>query len=163
MNQMERIGRVVKINGNMVTIETPEYMVQNEVAYISHGDENLKAEVIRVRGDRAETQVFESTGGLCVGDQVKLTGDLLSWNWAPAFWGRYSTACRIPARVIREVRVFLKRGEYLSALPEDALWEFNPLVKEGIVVRAGDKIGFVPEKIFKHYIMVPFGFRVPPK
>ncbi len=160
MNQMERIGRVVKINGNMVTIETPEYMVQNEVAYISHGDENLKAEVIRVRGDRAETQVFESTGGLCVGDQVKLTGDLLSVELGPGLLGQIFDGLQNPLPALSEkFGFFLKRGEYLSALPEDALWEFNPLVKEGIVVRAGDKIGFVPEKIFKHYIMVPFGFR----
>jgi len=50
----------------------------------------------------------------------------------------------------------LKRGIYLSALPEEE-WEFTPLAKEGDKVRSGSRLGYVSEKIFRHYIMVPFG------
>jgi V/A-type H+-transporting ATPase subunit A len=135
-------------------------MIQNEVAYILHGNESLKAEVIRVRGNRAETQVFESTGGLCVGDQVKLTGDLLSVELGPGLLGQIFDGLQNPLPALSEkFGFFLKRGEYLPALPDDAVWEFNPIVKAGAAVRAGDKIGFVQEKIFKHYIMVPFGLQ----
>ncbi|MBN1354555.1 MAG: V-type ATP synthase subunit A, partial [Candidatus Omnitrophica bacterium] len=42
------------------------------------------------------------------------------------------------------------------ALPDDTKWEFTPLAKKGDLVKAGDKLGHVPEKIFKHYIMAPF-------
>ena len=66
----KRRGRIVKINGNMVTVETDTFIVQNEVAYIIHGGEHLKSEVIRVRGNRAETQVYESTTGLAIGEEV---------------------------------------------------------------------------------------------
>ena len=37
-------------------------------------------------------------------------------------------------------------------------WEFTPVVAVGDVVRPGDTIGTVPEGIFTHKIMVPFGF-----
>ena len=48
----------------MVTAEFQAHAIQNEVAYIIHGEERLKAEVIRVRGKNAEMQVYESTTGL---------------------------------------------------------------------------------------------------
>jgi V/A-type H+-transporting ATPase subunit A len=35
-------------------------------------------------------------------------------------------------------------------------WDFVPLAKEGDVVRRGDRIGYVMEGRFHHYIMVPF-------
>ncbi|MDO8489678.1 MAG: V-type ATP synthase subunit A, partial [Candidatus Omnitrophota bacterium] len=50
------------------------------------------------------------------------------------------------------------RGVYLEALI-DTEWEFTPLVETGTQVLAGSKLGFVPEKIFKHYIMAPFGLK----
>jgi V/A-type H+-transporting ATPase subunit A len=51
---------------------------------------------------------------------------------------------------------FLKRGVYIEALSGTEVWDFTPLAKPGDRVRAGDKIGFVMEKIFRHFIMVPF-------
>jgi len=54
---------------------------------------------------------------------------------------------------------FLKRGAYLNALANETPWEFTPFAAEGDMVRAGDKLGIVPEKMFKHYIMVPFAFQ----
>jgi V/A-type H+-transporting ATPase subunit A len=59
----KRIGHIVKVSGNMVMVELDAFVVQNEVAFILHGQERLKSEVIRVRGKRAEMQVFESTAG----------------------------------------------------------------------------------------------------
>jgi V/A-type H+-transporting ATPase subunit A len=73
-----RLGKVVKVNANMVTAQVDGQIIQNEVAYIVHGSERLKAEVIRVRQDRAEMQVYESTQGLKTGDVVEFTGELLS-------------------------------------------------------------------------------------
>ena len=40
----------------MVTVEFPENVIQNEVAYILHNEEKLKAEVIRVQGKKAEIE-----------------------------------------------------------------------------------------------------------
>lgn len=80
--------KVVAVNGNMITIEFTDRVMQNEVAFARVGDDadtKLKSEVIRVRGNRADLQVFESTNGLKVGDEVEFTGELLSVELGPAF------------------------------------------------------------------------------
>ena len=156
----KRTGRVVKISGNMVTVAADSTVIQNEVAYIKHGNESLKAEVIRVRGNRAETQVYESTEGLEVGDAVEFTGELLSVELGPGLLGQIFDGLQNPLpHLAEEHGFFLKRGVYLTALAEDIPWEFTPFAAEGDTVRAGDKLGIVPEKMFKHYIMVPFALQ----
>ncbi|MDP6685932.1 MAG: V-type ATP synthase subunit A, partial [Candidatus Omnitrophota bacterium] len=78
-----RHGKIVGINGNMVVAEFDDYVVQNEVAFVLHKDGRLKSEVIRVRGNRAELQVFEDTKGLKVGGRVEFTDELLSVELGP--------------------------------------------------------------------------------
>lgn len=155
----KRVGRIAEINGNMVTVAVESFVVQNEVAYIVHGSERLKAEVIRVRGKEAETQVFESTTSLKVGETVEFTGELLSVELGPGLLGQIFDGLQNPLPALAQKHgFFLKRGEYIEALPEGQTWDFTPLAKAGDKIRAGDRLGFVTEKIFKHYIMVPFGF-----
>ncbi len=155
----KRIGKVVKINANMVTVQLDDFVIQNEVAYILHGQQRLKAEVIRVRGNRAEMQVYESTSGLKVGEQVEFSGELLSVELGPGLLGQIFDGLQNPLPALaKQCGFFLKRGVYLEALT-DTQWEFTPLVKKGGQVLAGTKIGFVPEKIFKHYIMAPFNLK----
>ncbi|MEI6832160.1 MAG: V-type ATP synthase subunit A [Candidatus Omnitrophota bacterium] len=153
----KRIGKVVKINANMVTVQLDDFVIQNEVAYILHGQQRLKAEVIRVRGNRAEMQVYESTSGLKVGEGVEFSDELLSVELGPGLLGQIFDGLQNPLPALAEqCGFFLKRGVYLEAL-KDTQWEFTPLVKNKDQVLAGTKLGFVPEKIFKHYIMAPFG------
>ncbi|MCX5708698.1 MAG: V-type ATP synthase subunit A [Candidatus Omnitrophica bacterium] len=156
--QAKRIGKVTKISGNMVTAAVDAAIIQNEVAYIRHGKESLKAEVIRVRGNKAETQVYESTISLQVGDIAEFTGELLSVELGPGLLGQIFDGLQNPLpSLAKKHGFFLNRGEYLPALAEETIWEFTPLVKIGDKVKAGSRLGFVPEKIFKHFIMVPFG------
>ena len=156
----KRTGSIVKIIGNMVTAEIEDFVVQNEVAYIVHGIERLKSEVIRVRGKRAEMQVYENTSGLVIGDKVEFTDELLSVELGPGLLGQIFDGLQNPLPQLAEkYGFFLKRGEYLEALPDNTAWDFTPTAKKDDVVKASDKLGFVPEKIFKHYIMVPFGLR----
>ncbi len=153
----KRIGKIVKINANMVTAQLDDFVIQNEVAYILHGQQRLKAEVIRVRGNRAEMQVYESTSGLKIGEQVEFTDALLSVELGPGLLGQIFDGLQNPLPALaKQCGFFLKRGVYLEALT-GTQWEFTPLVKKGDQVLAGTKLGFVPEKIFKHYIMAPFG------
>ncbi|MBN1872436.1 MAG: V-type ATP synthase subunit A [Candidatus Omnitrophica bacterium] len=156
----KRIGHITKINGNMVTVEFEDFVVQNEVAYILHGKERLKSEIIRVRGKSAEMQVYESTGGLKVGEDVELTGELLSVELGPGLLGQIFDGLQNPLpNLAEQCGFFLKRGIYLEALPDDAKWDFTAIAKKGDIVRSGSKLGFVTEKIFKHFIMVPFGLK----
>ena len=155
---LKRKGNITRINGNMVTVAFKDFVVQNEVAYIIHGEERLKSEIIRVRGKNAEMQVYESTNGLKVGEEVELTGELLSVELGPGLLGQIFDGLQNPLpQLAEQCGFFLKRGIYLEALPDEAKWDFTASAKKGNKVRAADKLGFVQEKIFKHFIMVPFG------
>jgi len=156
----ERKGRVAAINGNMVAITFDGYVIQNEVAYVACGADRLKAEVIRVRGNKAEAQVYESTTGVKVGDEVTFTDVLLSVELGPGLLGQIFDGLQNPLPdLAKECGFFLKRGVYKDPLPDANAWDFTPLVTVGQKVRAGEKLGTVPEMIFKHAIMVPFGLR----
>jgi V/A-type H+-transporting ATPase subunit A len=155
-----RKGKIIKINANMVGVEIESSVIQNEVAFILHESQRLKAEVIRVRGKVAELQVYENTSGLKVGEEVEFTNELLSVELGPGLLGQVFDGLQNPLpQLAKECGFFLKRGVYLDALQDDSEWEFIPLAKGQDRLKAGDYLGFVSEKNFKHYIMVPFGLR----
>jgi V/A-type H+-transporting ATPase subunit A len=152
-------GKIVGVNGNMLTVEFDTNVTQNEIAYANIGNERLKCEVIRVRGNRADLQVFESTVGLQVGDKVDFTNELLSVELGPGLLTKVYDGLQNPLDELAEkTGFFLKRGFYMKALDYEKEWLFTPLAKVGDKLNAGDHIGFVPEGIFKHYIMLPFSF-----
>ena len=153
----KRQGKIAGISGNMVIVEFTDYAVQNEVAYIVHGEERLKSEVIRIKGNKAELQVYEDTKGLKVGETVEFTDELLSVELGPGLLGQIFDGLQNPLpQLAEQCGFFLKRGVYLEALPDEAQWEFTPSAKKGDTVKSGDKLGFVKEGIFKHWIMAPF-------
>jgi len=153
----KRTGFVTRINSNIVTVSFDSFVVQNEVAYIITGSQRLKSEVIRVRGKSAEMQVYENTTGLKVGDRVEFTEELLSVELGPGLLGQIFDGLQNPLpQLAKECGFFLKRGVYIKALAEESVWEFFPILKPGDKVRAGERLGFVHEKIFKHYIFAPF-------
>ncbi len=153
----KRKGFIVKINGNMASACFDTFAIQNEVAYILCKEERLKAEVIRVTNNIAEMQVFENTVGLKTGDEVEFSEELLSVELGPGLLGQIFDGLQNPLpQLAQKCGFFLKRGVYLNPLPEDAEWLFTPLVKSGDKIRPGERIGFVPEKTFRHYIMAPF-------
>ena len=153
-------GHIVGVNGNMLTVEFETAVTQNEVAFVVLGDIRLKAEVIRVRGRRADLQVYENTAGLKIGDTVEFTNDLLSVELGPGLLTQVYDGLQNPLNKLAEKSgFFLQRGLYMNALDYERQWEFTPLAKIGDRLTAGSYIGFVPEGIFKHYIMLPFLFR----
>ena len=80
-------AQVVAVSDDVVTVQTESALIKNEVVYIcpqsSGGEERLKAEVLRVRGNRADVQVYEDTAGVAIGDPVAQTGELLSVELGP--------------------------------------------------------------------------------
>ncbi len=157
MNAETRRGKVVGVNGNMVAVEFDTKVIQNEVAYVVVGEERLKAEVIRVKGKRAELQVFEDTLGIMVGNDVEFSDELLSVELGPGLIGQIFDGLQNPLPQLAEQHgFFLKRGAYLYPLDNEKRWEFTPTAKLGDKVRAGDWLGEVPEGVLNHKIMVPF-------
>jgi len=151
-------GRVTGVNGNMVSVRVDGVVSMNEVAYIQVDEKRLKSEVIRLRGDLAQVQVFEMTKGIKVGDPVEFSGELLSVELGPGLLGQIYDGLQNPLPLVAEkTGNFLEPGIYLDALPRDRAWTFKPCVKAGGRVEAGDALGHVPEGVFEHRIMVPFG------
>lgn len=151
-------GSVVAINGNMVSVTVTGDVSMNEVGYIRVDDKQLKAEVIRVRGDQVELQVFEETRGVSVGDSVDFSGELLAVELGPGLLSVVCDGLQNPLPELAERSgFFLERGLYLKALDRSRTWDFTPSVAVGTAVQRGDQLGHVPEGIFKHWIMVPFG------
>ena len=71
-------GKVRAVNGNLVSVQFDGNISLNEVGYVTVDNTKLKSEVIRIRGDIAQLQVYEMTDGVKVGDEVDFTSDLLS-------------------------------------------------------------------------------------
>jgi V/A-type H+/Na+-transporting ATPase subunit A len=154
------VGRIVGVNGNLLTVEFDQPVIQNEVAFALKDDLRLKSEVIRIRGRYADLQVFEDTSGLTVGDRVEFTGELLSVELGPGLLTQVFDGLQNPLpRLAEEAGFFLQRGLYIEPLDREAAWAFTPAVQPGATVVAGDKLGTVPEGIFDHWIMVPFRMR----
>lgn len=150
-------GSVVGVNGNMLTVIFDGAVSQNEVAYVRQDEDRLMCEVIRVRGERADLQVFEDTTGIQIGDEVEFTGELLSVELGPGLLTQVFDGLQNPLpKLAEQCGFFLQRGTYLDALPRDTKWKFKPRVKEGDHLSAGEPVGTVPEGIFEHAIMTPF-------
>ena len=154
-----KTGRVTGANGNLVSVAFDTSVIQNEVAFVKVSDgARLKSEVIRVRGGQADMQVFESTGGVKIGDPVEFTGQLLSVELGPGLLTQVFDGLQNPLPRLAEESLFLKRGTYIYPLDDKRLWEYTPVAKVGDELFAGDEVGWVPEGIFHHKIMLPFAW-----
>ena len=151
-------GKVVGINGNMVSVKFDGNISMNEVAYVNVEGTKLRGEVIRIRGDVAQLQIFEMTQGIKAGDVVEFTGNMLSALLGPGLLGQIYDGLQNPLPLVAEkAGFFLDRGVYVDALDKSAKWEWTPTVKPGDKLQRGDSIGTVPEGPFTHKILVPFG------
>ena len=166
-------GKIIGINGNMITVRFDGAVAQNEVGYAKLGNKKLMAEIVRVRGEKCDMQVFESTTDLMVGTEVEFTGELLAAELGPGMLAQVYDGLQNPlaelaaeaGKISKSAGFFLQRGMYLPGLPRDRKWDFHPTAKVGDKVMAGDALGWVTEGIFDnqtmpgHKIMVPFSFR----
>ena len=153
----ENKGKVVSINGNLVSGEFGGNVSMNEICYVFVGDTALKSEVIRIKGNIAQVQVYEMTDGIQCGDTVEFTGDMLSADLGPGLLGQVYDGLQNPLPVLaQQAGWFLERGIYADGLNTEKKWEFTPTAQVGNIVRAGEYIGTVPEGPFTHKIFVPF-------
>jgi len=148
-------GIVKAIIENLVQVEVSGPVSQNEICYIDLGGVKLMAEVIKVLGNVAYTQVFESTRGLRPGDVVEFTEHMLEVKLGPGMLSKNYDGLQNDLNKMKGI--FLTRGEYTDPLDEESTWEFTPIAKTGDMVSGGDWLGSVPETWISHKIMVPFG------
>ncbi|MBK1704329.1 V-type ATP synthase subunit A [Halochromatium glycolicum] len=163
-------ARVVAVQESLATIEAGweggqrRLLKKNEVVLImprrlaaDGRQERLKAEVLRVRGDLADLQVFEDTRAIAIGDPVEQTGEMLSVILGPGLLGQVFDGLQSPLdKVALEHGVFLPRGVDIPPLDRERRWSFVPAVQHGARLKAGGLLGTVAEGRFTHKIMVPF-------
>ncbi|MBR3788701.1 MAG: V-type ATP synthase subunit A [Clostridia bacterium] len=153
----ENIGKVVSVNGNLVSVRFTGDVSMNEICYVKVDDVKLKSEVIRIKGDIAQIQVYEMTGGIKCGDDVEFTGEMLSAQLGPGLLGQVYDGLQNPLPILAEqAGWFLERGIYADGLNTEKKWEFTPTAKPGDTLKAGEYIGTVPEGPFTHKIFIPF-------
>lgn len=152
------VATVIDAQESLVTIEVKDGpIVMNEVGYVCVGQDRLKAEVLRIRGNTADMQVFEDTDGVTLGNPVELTGDLLSVNLGPGLLGQVFDGLQNPLSVLAQRDgFFLKRGTDVFPLDLGKKWDFTASAPIGSRLGAGQALGSVKEGAFLHKIMVPF-------
>lgn len=105
---IKRTAKVIGVKESLVYIkvDADTSLMKNELAFIHVGEERLKAEVLRVRHSTADMQVFEDTSGVCVGDTVELTGEMLSATLGPGLLGQVFDGLLNPLHVLADNTVF---------------------------------------------------------
>ncbi|MDR0438279.1 MAG: V-type ATP synthase subunit A, partial [Bacteroidales bacterium] len=107
-------GKVTSIISNLVVVQVDGPVGQNEICMIEVGDTKIMAEVIKIVGDKAYTQVFENTRGLKVASHVEFQGHMLELTLGPGLLSRNFDGLQNDLE--RMDGVFLKRGEYTQPL-----------------------------------------------
>ena len=134
---MTTTGKIVAVNGNMITVAFDGAVAQNEVGYAVLGDKRLMAEIVRVRGTRCDMQVFDATTDLMVDDTVEFSGELLAAELGPGMLTQVYDGLQNPladlaqeaAKISKDAEYFLQRGMYLPTTrrcPATRSWSPSP-------------------------------------
>ena len=150
-------GVIRKVAGPLVIADGMRDANMFDVVRVS--DKELIGEIIEMHGDAASIQVYEETAGLGPGEPVVSTGAPLSVELGPGLIGSIYDGIQRPLDDIMKISGnLLERGVSVPSLKRDLKWEFQPSVKVGDMVEAGDVLGTVKETaVVTQKIMVPYG------
>lgn len=148
-------GKVVWVSGPAVKADGMAAARMYETVEV--GEARMIGEIIRLTGDVAFVQVYESTSGLKPGEPVYGTGQPLSVSLGPGMMGNIYDGLQRPLNIIAEKSgSFIGKGVTAPQIPFDQLWDFTPRVKVGDDVVGGTILGVVPEtELIEHRILAP--------
>jgi len=148
-------GKIVWISGPAVKADGMADAKMYET--VSVGESKLIGEVIRLTGDVAFIQVYESTSGLKPGEPVVGTGNPLSVFLGPGIIGQIYDGIQRPLKdLAAKSGSFIGRGITTTPVDMTKEYHFSPTVAVGDEVEAGNIIGIVPESsLIEHKILVP--------
>jgi len=148
------VGKIKRVAGPVVQATGLKASMYDLVLV---GEEGLMSEVIGISGNKHIIQVYEDTGGVKPGEPVKETGAPLVAQLGPGILTSIYDGIQRPLTKLAEKSGdFISRGLFMDGIDHSKKWEFNPVVKKGDVVKAGQTIGEVQEQLLiKHKIMVP--------
>ena len=153
--RMAAQGRIVWVSGPAVRADGMSEAKMYETVTV--GNAKLVGEVIRLTGDVAFIQVYESTSGLKPGEPVVGTGNPLSVLLGPGIIGQLYDGIQRPLRELsKQSGSFIGRGIVTTPVDMTKKWHFVPTVSVGDEVAGGDILGTVKEsELIDHSIMVP--------
>lgn len=148
-------GRIVWVSGPAVKADGMSSAKMYETVEV--GESKLIGEVIRLTGDVAFIQVYESTSGLKPGEEVIGTGQPLSVLLGPGIIGRIYDGIQRPLDEIADRSgAFIGRGITTSPVDMKNKYQFNPTVKKDDTIFGGSVLGTVEETpLLTHKILVP--------
>jgi V/A-type H+-transporting ATPase subunit A len=148
-------GRIVWVSGPAVRADGMADAKMYET--VSVGDAKLIGEVIRLTGDVAFIQVYESTSGLKPGEPVVGTGNPLSVLLGPGIIGQIYDGIQRPLKdLAAKSGSFIGRGITTTPVDMTKKYHFSPTVSVGDDIEPGNIIGTVPESsLIEHKILVP--------
>ena len=148
-------GTIVKVSGPLVVASGMREANISDVVRV--GEYKLIGEIIEIRGDNASIQVYEETAGIGPGDKVYSTGEPLSCELGPGLISNIYDGIQRPLDVIRKMTgPNIPRGIDVPGLDHEKKWTFEPAVKVGDKIAAGDVFGYVQEtKVIKLRLTVP--------
>ncbi|MCH7561680.1 MAG: V-type ATP synthase subunit A, partial [Thaumarchaeota archaeon] len=148
-------GKIVWVSGPAVRADGMSDAKMYET--VSVGNSKLIGEVIKLTGDVAFIQVYESTSGLKPGEPVVGTGNPLSVLLGPGIIGQLYDGIQRPLRELsKKSGSFIGRGITTTPVDMTKKWHFVPTVSVGDEVDGGSVLGTVKEsELIDHSIMVP--------
>jgi V/A-type H+-transporting ATPase subunit A len=148
-------GRIVWVSGPAVKADGMSAAKMYETVEV--GESKLIGEVIRLTGDVAFIQVYESTSGLKPGEPVVGTGQPLSVLLGPGIIGRIYDGIQRPLdEIAAKSGAFIGRGVVTTPVDMKKKYKFKPIAKKGDQVGPGSILGTVEETpLLTHSILVP--------
>ncbi|HYJ02689.1 MAG TPA: V-type ATP synthase subunit A [Nitrososphaeraceae archaeon] len=148
-------GKIVWVSGPAVRADGMASAKMYETVEV--GESKLIGEVIRLTGDVAFIQVYESTSGLRPGEPVVGTGQPLSVLLGPGIIGKIYDGIQRPLEEIaKKSGAFISKGIATTPIDLKKKYHFKPTLKLGDDVKAGTVIGTVEETpLLTHSILVP--------
>ena len=148
-------GKIVWVSGPAVRADGMSSAKMYETVEV--GESKLIGEVIRLTGDVAFIQVYESTSGLRPGEPVVGTGQPLSVLLGPGIIGKIYDGIQRPLEEIaKKSGAFISKGIATTPIDLKKKYHFKPTLKIGDDVKAGTVMGTVEETpLLTHSILVP--------
>lgn len=149
-------GKIVWVSGPAVRADGMSSTKMYETVEV--GESKLIGEVIRLTGDIAFIQVYETTSGLRPGEPVVNTGQPLSVLLGPGIIGKIYDGIQRPLKEIAQKSggAFIGRGIATTPVDMNKKYKFKPSLKKGDEISAGSILGTVEETpLLTHSILVP--------
>ncbi|MDD4212359.1 MAG: V-type ATP synthase subunit A [Bacilli bacterium] len=150
-----KTNTIYSINGPVVKVKDTKDFSMLEMAYV--GSSHLIGEVIEVNEHFTTIQVYESTTGLSVGEDVIPTGEAVSVVLGPGLIRNIFDGIERPLKTLYDrYGAFIPNGSQQAPLDNTRRWVVTPTVKVGESVTPGMIYATTPEtSLIEHRLLIP--------